>query len=300
MRGGGRASHIDQGPRCRFSARVLERPGATEIRIYSPDTDVFVLALRRYPELCPNTVFVTGKGQNHRVIKLQNVVNALGPWKTAALPAFHALSGADNTGSFSSKGKASCWKAFIGARADEIRALSEIGKGDLPSCETMAAIERLVYQFFLPQTEISTVKELRWWLFRKRQAQLERLPPTQAALRQAKLRVHYLLLVWNNDNVANPVLPSPQGYGWDWKAEDKVWIPVMTTLPPAPGAIIHLVKCKCASSCTPLRCQCRKAGLKCTDLCGCCDSGEDCQNMLEDNCSENYSDSDGSYESDDE
>ena len=24
---GGRASHIDQGPRCRFSARVLERPG---------------------------------------------------------------------------------------------------------------------------------------------------------------------------------------------------------------------------------------------------------------------------------
>ena len=24
--GGGRASHIDQGPRCRFSARVLERP----------------------------------------------------------------------------------------------------------------------------------------------------------------------------------------------------------------------------------------------------------------------------------
>ena len=74
--------------------------GATEIRIHSPDTDVFILFLRRYPDLCQNTVCVTGKGQNHREIKLQPVVRALGPTKTAALPAFHALTGADKTGSF--------------------------------------------------------------------------------------------------------------------------------------------------------------------------------------------------------
>jgi imidazole glycerol phosphate synthase subunit HisF len=35
--------------------------GATEIKIHSPDTDVFILALRRFPRLCENTVFVTGK-----------------------------------------------------------------------------------------------------------------------------------------------------------------------------------------------------------------------------------------------
>jgi len=35
--------------------------GATEIKIHSPDTDVFILALRCYPDLCQlNTVFVTG------------------------------------------------------------------------------------------------------------------------------------------------------------------------------------------------------------------------------------------------
>lgn len=79
--------------------------GATEIRIHSPDTDVFILALRRYPELCQKTVFVTGKGQNHREILLQPIVRALCPVKTAALPAFHALTGADNTGSFATKGK---------------------------------------------------------------------------------------------------------------------------------------------------------------------------------------------------
>ena len=33
-------------------------------------------------------------------------------------------------------------------------------------------------------------------------------------------------------------------FEWEWKEEDKAWIPVMTTLPPAPEAIIHLVKCR--------------------------------------------------------
>ena len=48
--------------------------GATEIRIYSPDTDVLVLALRRYPELCSKVSFVTGKGRNHRAIMLEPIV----------------------------------------------------------------------------------------------------------------------------------------------------------------------------------------------------------------------------------
>ena len=43
--------------------------GATEIQIHSPDTD---------PDLCENTSFVTGKGQNHRVINLAPIVQALG------------------------------------------------------------------------------------------------------------------------------------------------------------------------------------------------------------------------------
>ena len=54
------------------------------------------------------------------------------------------------------------------------------------------------------------------------------------------------------------------------------WVPVMTNLPPAPEAIIQLVRCKCAKSrCSNNRCQCQKAGLVCTDLCLC---SEDCQN----------------------
>ena len=48
-------------------------------------------------DLCDNVLFVTGTGQHHRVIKLWPIVQALGEAKTAALPAFHAISGSDNT-----------------------------------------------------------------------------------------------------------------------------------------------------------------------------------------------------------
>ena len=43
----------------------------------------------------------------------------------------------------------------------------------------------------------------------KRQAESDRSPPTEAALHQAILQGRYQLIVWNNDCVPNPVLPSP-------------------------------------------------------------------------------------------
>jgi len=87
------------------------------------------------------------------------------------------------------------------------------------------------------------VNELRWSLFKKKQAQSERLPPTRGALLEAILRAHYQTMVWNNDKVPNPNIPSPENYGW--KKDNDEWLPVMTTTPPAPEAIIEMVKCGC-------------------------------------------------------
>ena len=66
--------------------------GATSIDIISPDTDVFVLALIRFPELCQNTFFVTGRVPRHRKILFSPIVQALGPARTAAPPGFHTWS----------------------------------------------------------------------------------------------------------------------------------------------------------------------------------------------------------------
>ena len=54
----------------------------------------------------------------------------------------------------------------------------------------------------------------------------------------------------------------------------------MTSLPPAPEAVIELVRCGCAKSrCSTNRCSCRKAQLNCTDLCGYSDGDDQCENQ---------------------
>lgn len=254
--------------------------GASSIAIHLPDTDVFILALRRYPVRCSNTSFVTGTGQRRCVIPLQPIYEKLGPLRAAALPGLHALSGADNTGSFAGKGKLAFWKAFQNASDAIVCALTSLGTTALPTDDTIRAIEEFICTVYLPHTTIVTVEKLRWWMFSKKQSQSERLPPSQDALHQAILRAHYQAMMWCNDITPNPDIPPPNAYGWT--LEVGTWVPIMTTQPPAPKAVLTLVKCNCSKSrCQTNRCTCRKAAMNCTDMCGCSELDKDCYNMAQ-------------------
>ena len=46
-------------------------------------------------------------------------------------------------------------------------------------------------------------------------------------------------MVWNNDKVANPELPSPGNYGWNMLNNE--WVAAMATDTPASEAVLHLV-----------------------------------------------------------
>ena len=248
------------GTKCGATLRDVEDLRSTQ---EEADTKIILHALDASAQGATET------GSSPRVINLKSIADVLGPPETAAVPAFHALAGADVTRSFSGKGTATCWDEFDNASTPILQALANLGCGEQPDDGTRSGVEQLVCRMCQPKTDIKTVKALRWSLFKKNQAESERLPPTQAIL-----RAHYQLLVWNNDHVANPVLPSSEGYGW--QDEDGKWVPIMTNPPPAPEAIIQLVRCKCAKSrCSNNCCQCQKAGLVCTDLCLC---SEDCQN----------------------
>ena len=82
-------------------------------------------------------------------------------------------------------------EAFPNVDEDVVGEMTKLGTAPTPSDETMKAIEKFVCELYVPKTSLSTVKDLRWWLFRKKQAQSERLPPTQGVLREAVLRAHY-------------------------------------------------------------------------------------------------------------
>ena len=60
----------------------------------------------------------------------------------------------------------------------------------------------------------------------KKQVESGKLP-TSAALKQAILRAHCQAIVWYNDTIAHPNMPSRERYGWT--LEEHGWMPIMTT-----------------------------------------------------------------------
>ena len=147
------------------------------------------------------------------MIPLKPIYSALGSQKAAALPGFHALSGGDVTGRFAGKGKGSFWKILqeLDPNDDRVHALTLLGTSEELPESVFTAIEALVCKLYLPNTDISSVADVRWLLFKRKQAQSEGLPPTIAALRPAILRAHYQALIWNGDILENPTLPEPHG-----------------------------------------------------------------------------------------
>ena len=68
------------------------------VHIYSQDTDVLLLALRRTPLLGNHSALIMGTSERRRKVFLQPIYDKLGPEKSAALINWHALTGCDTTG----------------------------------------------------------------------------------------------------------------------------------------------------------------------------------------------------------
>ncbi len=145
------------------------RRGATELYIQSPDTDVFVLAICRYNELCKDTYSITGVGNRKRQISLAPTVHVLGVTKTADLIGFHSFTGADQTSRFAGKGKLTCWQALSRCPAEVVSAFAALGTSDELTTDTERAIETFVCQLYEPGTTMVNVSDLRWRLFTKKQ-----------------------------------------------------------------------------------------------------------------------------------
>ena len=269
--------------------------GATYISIHSQDTDVLVLSIRHFPQLCQKTSLIRGFGRSRKVIPIQPIFQALGPIRSKALPAFHAFTGSDITGRFAGKGKATCWRALRELNDQQLEDFAALGTTLKPSSVTICVLESFVCKLYLSRTKMS-IPQLRWWLFKKRQAQSENLPPTQSTLKSAILRAHYQTMTWIKANNADQNLPPPEQYVY--QIEGNIYTAMTTPQSPAPSAIIHLIKCGCKSSqCRTNQCKCRRNGLQCTELCDCSES-DDCLNCVQEVNEETSSEDD--YDTNDE
>jgi hypothetical protein len=247
-------------------------PPDAKMVFFSPDTDVLVLVIANYDLMLKNTSISMASG----VMGIEPIWRAIGSERAKALPAFHAFTGADNTGRFSGIGKATWLQVYMKADKDVISSLQMLSTEEEVTETMLATLASFVCAAYSSKgIYIKTISELRWHLFCKHMAESDKLPPTLGALRQHVLRVHIQARVWGQASISlqdSQMDPLQNGYH---KESDSQLKPTMTNALPAPEAIIEMVSCQCKRDCSSARCSCRKNNLSCTDLCQC---GSACQN----------------------
>ena len=255
-------------------AASQQHTGDIELTIFSPDTDVLVLAIANY-HLLPRHTSISMASS---IVKIEPIWKALGEERAQALPAFHAFTGADNTGRFARHGKAKWFQCYLKADDDMVDAFAMLCKDAELSEDLYTTLARFVCSGYCPSgVNISSIPELRWHLFCKNMAENDKLPPTVGALRQHIMRVHIQAYVWGQAAISQQTFLDPlkNGFHKDTSGQLK---PTTTDILPAPKAIIEMIRCQCKTECSSQRCSCRAKNLTCTDLCMCstsCENDED-------------------------
>lgn len=240
---------------------------------FSPDTDVLILVIANYDRLPKKT----SVSMTSSVKMIEPIWTALGPDRAKALPGLHAFTGADTTGRFNGIGKQTWFKLFLDTE-DVVDALGTLCSNADVSEEIQLTLEQFVCTAYQPKgIKISGIPELRWYMFCKYMAESQKLPPTLGALKQHILRAHVQARVWGQATVYQQELLDPLGNGYHMDSNGQLK-PTTTDVPPAPDAIVEMVRCQCQGNCSSNRCSCKSKELLCTDLCLCsthCDNDVD-------------------------
>src|SRR6218665_1926654 len=114
---------------------------------YASDTYVLVLVIANYDLMLKNTSISMASG----FVRIDPIWRAIGAERAKAFPAFHAFTGADNTGRFSRIGKSTCLQVYMKADREVISSLQMLSK-NAELIETMwANLTSFVYAAYSPK-----------------------------------------------------------------------------------------------------------------------------------------------------
>ena len=123
-----------------------------------------------------------------------------------------------------------------------------------------------------------TLPELRWKLWSTKNKEAENLPPTQNTLAPLIQRTNHVGRVYKSYTQTHPELPDlTLTGGWTRDGISNALMPVYCLVPPAPKAVLELVKYGCNTGCSRAACSCVHNQVPCTSLCKCSDA---CCNTL--------------------
>lgn len=80
-------------------------------------------------------------------------------------------------------------------------------------------------------------------------------------------RAHSISMIWRKASENYSCLSGPSTFGWTINTGSSHVSPVCCLNPPAPKAVLHIIKCGCRRGCE-IKCSCCKNNISCTKLCG--------------------------------
>lgn len=261
-------SHEEADTRMMLHVLDASVSGHQKIKVRSNDTDVVVLCISIAPLLSLEELWVShGSAKQITYIPAHEIAEVLGREKASVLPLFHALTGCDTVSFFAGRGKKTAWDVW-NVFPDLTSSLKSLmANPESMSADIMTVIERYTVLLYDRTSNHKEINRARLELFSKKSRSLENIPPTQACLIQhVKRAVYQGALIWGKTLLKEPMLPSPEH--WGWKYDESNWVPHWTDLPQVKDACYELIKCGCKTTCKG-RCKCVKANLACTQLCNC-------------------------------
>ncbi len=106
-------NHEEFDTRVMLHAANASPQGYERILIVANDTNIVVLGISFFTEIGAEKVWICfGTRKRLKYISIHQICNAMSPAQVRALPAFHALTGCDNTSFFSGTGKKSAYKKW--------------------------------------------------------------------------------------------------------------------------------------------------------------------------------------------
>ena len=172
---------------------------------------------------------------------------------------------------------------ILEADSDIVKFFQHLGETDF-DIQTLDAVEEFICTVYTKTTNLKHVNDLRWELFKKKNIEGEKLPPTMGSLKPHIQRANIIAKISKGYKEPRPVIPQLLGNGWEEEADGKI-VPTKCLELPAPQALIELVKCGCKGNCKGNNCSCLKNNLFCTALCKCndCDNTKDYSVNVEEN-----------------
>ena len=277
----------------RANCQVKQAPGDADVTIVraavdsgqstptvlvGDDTDLLVL-LCYHTDIHGCDVFFRPEPQTNvtrrRVWNIKKVKQQLGPEVCENLLFIHAFLGCDTTSRIFGLGKGTALKKFISSAyfreqakvfshdsstQDEILLAGENSLVCLYGGRPGQKLDILRYQKYCEKVASRSTR-----------IQPQSLPPTSCAAGFHSLRVRLQVQQWKEHD-AGMALGD-----WGWNVDDQQVTPVMTSKPPAPAALLQIVRCNCQTDCSSRRCTCRRHGLEWSPACGQC-KGTGCTN----------------------